>query len=87
MKHLTSLDSLHANKLAWIDAQNKDNNFISEYAKEFPNREDIAESYLLYFALKHKEKILSDITIKKIENSIPNRIKYFENQNFEIYPF
>ena len=83
----TSLDSLHANKLAWIDAQNKDNNFISEYAKEFPNREDIAESYLLYFALKHKREILSDITIKKIENSIPNRIKYFENQNFEVYPF
>lgn len=83
----TSLDSLHANKLAWIDAQNKDNNFISEYAKEFPNREDIAESYLLYFALKHKREKLSDITIKKIENTIPNRIKYFENQNFEVYPF
>ena len=83
----TSLDSLHANKLAWIDAQNKDNNFISEYAREFPNREDIAESYLLYFALKYKREILSDSTIKKIENSIPNRIKYFENQNFEIYPF
>ena len=73
--------------MAWIDAQNKDNNFISEYAKEFPNREDIAESYLLYFALKHKREKLSDITIKKIENTIPNRIKYFENQNFEVYPF
>ena len=70
--------------MAWIDAQNKDNNFISEYAKEFPNREDIAESYLLYFALKHKD-FTSDTTIKKMKILYLTELNTFENQNFEVY--
>ena len=82
----TSLDSLHANKLAWIDAQNKDNNFISEYAKEFPNREDIAESYLPYLAIKYRSDRISESLKKTIEDAIPHRINYFDDQNFNMYP-
>ncbi len=82
----TSLDSKHANNTDWKKAQNRDNIFISKYAKKHPQREDIAESYLAYLAIRYRSdripKSLKDI----IENTIPNRIDYFDRQNFNMYP-
>jgi len=73
----TSLDSDHRLSNAWINAQKSDNgNFISDYAKQKPKREDLAETVPLCFALKYKRDRLSDHTIKKIEKTIPNRIEY-----------
>ena len=82
----TSLDSDHGSSNGWINAQKADNgNFISDYAKQYPKREDLAETVPLCFALKYKRERLSDHTIKKIEKTIPNRIEYcnsvFENIN------
>ena len=82
----TSLDSDHSLSNGWINAQKADNgNFISDYAKQYPKREDLAETVPLCFALKYKRERLSDHTIKKIEKTIPNRIEYcnsvFENIN------
>ena len=73
----TSLDSDHGSSNGWINAQKADNgNFISDYAKQYPKREDLAETIPLCFALKYKRERLSDHTIKKIEKTIPNRIEY-----------
>ena len=73
----TSLDSDHSLSNAWINAQKADNgNFISDYAKQYPKREDLAETIPVCFALKYKRERLSDHTIKKIEKTIPNRIEY-----------
>ena len=82
----TSLDSDHSLSNAWINAQKADNgNFISDYAKQYPKREDLAETIPVCFALKYKRERLSDHTIEKIEKTIPNRIEYcnsvFENIN------
>ena len=82
----TSLDSDHSLSNGWINAQKADNgNFISDYAKQYPKREDLAETIPVCFALKYKRERLSDHTIKKIEKTIPNRIEYcnsvFENIN------
>ena len=46
----TSLDAAHASAPAWLAAQSADPTFISTYARDFPNREDIAESVLPYLA-------------------------------------
>ncbi|MBC62822.1 MAG: hypothetical protein CL746_00610 [Chloroflexi bacterium] len=73
----TSLDSDHRLSNAWINAQKSDNgNFISDYAKQNPKREDLAETVPLCFALKYKRDRLSDDIIRKIEKAIPNRIEY-----------
>ena len=73
----TSLDSDHSLSNGWINAQKADNgNFISDYAKQYPKREDLAETIPVCFALKYKRERLSDHTIKKIEKTIPNRIEY-----------
>ena len=82
----TSLDSNHSTSKDWINAQLADNgNFISHYAKKYPKREDIAETFPLCFALEFKRDRLEDEVIQKIEKAIPNRIKYcadvFENTN------
>ena len=82
----TSLDSDHSSSNGWIEAQIADNgNFISDYAEEYPQREDVAETFPLCFALKYKRDRLDNGIIQKIEKAIPNRIKYcnnvFENMN------
>ena len=82
----TSLDSYHAESVGWLDAQIADCEFISEYARDNPIREDIAESYLPYLAVKYRPNRISPALKKTIENAIPNRIKYFDSQNFNMYP-
>ena len=82
----TSLDSYHAESNKWIEAQNLDCGFISDYAMENPLREDIAESYLPYLAIRYRSDRIPESLKNKIQNSIPNRIKYFDDQNFNMYP-
>jgi len=69
----------------WNKAIKADNKFVSTYAKKYPKKEDIAETFPLCFALEFKRDRLEDEVIQKIENAIPNRIKYclsvFENNN------
>ena len=73
----TSLDSYHSSSTDWIAAQIADNgNFISDYAKENPKREDVAETFPLCFAIKYKRDRLNDDIIRKIEKAISNRIRY-----------
>ena len=82
----TSLDAYHAQDTDWLSAQKADCNFISDYAKEHPIREDIAESYLTYLAVRFRsDRIYSELKLK-IENAIPNRIKYFDSKKFDMYP-
>ena len=82
----TSLDSLHANSPGWLKAQKSDCKFISSYAEENPIREDISESYLPYFAIRYRPERIRKSLKDSIENAIPNRIKYFDQQNFNMYP-
>ena len=80
----TSLDSYHAKNYAWQEAQRKDNHFISGYAEENPMREDIAESFLTYIAANYRSDRISPELKSTILKTIPNRIKYFDNQNFDL---
>ena len=82
----TSLDSYHAESSSWLDAQLADCEFISDYARDYPIREDIAESYLPYLAIRYRSDRISEDLRKKIEDAIPNRIKYFDDQKFNMYP-
>jgi len=82
----TSLDSYHAKDPDWLNAQSTDCTFISDYAKEHPEREDIAESYLPYFAIKYRRERIPESLIEKIEKAIPNRIEYFNKKTFKMYP-
>ncbi len=82
----TSLDAEHAQSTGWLNAQNLDNHFISDYARDNPAREDIAESFLLYIAVKYKADRIPNSLNQTINDTIPNRIDYFDSQGFNVYP-
>ena len=82
----TSLDTYHASSDGWLNAQSLDNMFISTYAQNYPNQEDIAESFLVYLAVQYRSSRISEETYQIITQTIPNRIQYFNEQNFNMYP-
>ncbi|MFI1773469.1 hypothetical protein [Thalassobellus citreus] len=75
----TSLDSIHAKSINWKKSQKDDHHYISTYAKENPIREDIAESFLTWFAIRYRKNRMSSIDYNKITQTIPNRLKYFDS--------
>jgi len=82
----TSLDSKYANASEWIAAQVADNTFISTYARDFPMREDLAESFLLYYALTYRSDRISKELAGTIQQTIPNRLAFFNDQSFNMFP-
>jgi hypothetical protein len=83
----TSLDAAHSDATGWITAQNQDNEFISTYARDNPIREDIAESFLTWLAVRYRQNDISTVDFNNITQTIPNRLSYFDSQNFDLYPF
>ena len=79
----TSLDEYHLFSEEWINAQSKDLGFISEYAMEFPQREDLAETYPICFGLKYKPSAFKKEVREKIFEMIPNRLEYCDKYFFD----
>ena len=79
----TSLDEYHLFSEEWINAQGKDIGFISEYAMEFPQREDHAETYPICFGLKYKPSAFKKEVREKIFEMIPNRLEYCDKYFFD----
>jgi NOL1/NOP2/fmu family ribosome biogenesis protein len=82
----TSLDADHATSAGWLAAQAADNCFISQYARDYPIREDVAESFPLYFAIRYRSDRIPQELVNRIKRAIPNRIAYFDKQDFDMYP-
>ena len=49
----TSLDTHLYRTQQWEEAVAADGRFISDYARDFPTREDIAESYVVWMATRY----------------------------------
>ena len=81
----TSLDP-HYYDSKWECAQEADVNFISTYAKDHPYREDHAESFLMWMALRYRPERISKDVQDKIKKAIPNRLQYYDDQSFSVYP-
>lgn len=82
----TSLDGAHANAAGWLAAQRADPDFISTYARDNPTREDVAESFLPYFAVRYRSDRIPAALANTITATIPNRMAYFDAQKFEVLP-
>jgi hypothetical protein len=82
----TSLDPKHASAKDWLKAQRADPEYISKYAQENPKREDIAESFLPYLAIRYRADRISEKLADKIKQAIPKRIEYFDAQSLDVYP-
>ena len=74
----TSLDSrLYGD--AWSNAQKLDAEYISTYAKDNPQGEDVAESCALYYAVRFKPERLSETDLNLITKTIRNRMLVFDS--------
>ena len=82
-----SLDGDHADAEGWRAAQAADGEFISTYARDFPDREDVAETALPYFAVRYQPGRLSAEQRAMIEATVPNRLQYFDEQGFDWSPY
>ncbi len=68
----------------WIDATNSDQQFISNYAKEEPLREDVAESFLPYIAVRFKSNRISKCMSDIILSANVYRFMFFDSMNFDL---
>lgn len=82
----TSLDDDHAAAQSWIDAQKADPEFISTYARDNPTREDVAETFLLWLAVRHRAERIGAEDLRKIHKSVPARLRYFDARKFDVSP-
>lgn len=82
----TSLDPLYASHPDWLAAQQADPDFISTYARDFPDREDIAESFLTWLAVRHRADRIPASMKQTIESTIPNRLAFFDQLNLDLSP-
>ncbi len=72
-----SLDAQVEPDTKWLAAQKADGAFISNYAKTYPDREDVAESFLAWFSVRFLPSRISEEWEEAILQTIPNRIAYF----------
>ena len=70
----------------WKAAQQADNTFISVYARDKSEREDVAESYVAYFAIRYRAARISKTDADKIVQAIPNRIAFFDAKQLPMHP-
>ncbi len=73
----TSVDIHVEGRRSWVDAQKADDAFISEYGRDNPDDEDIAESFLLYYAVAMRANRIDPDDIDIVEETIPNRLDFF----------
>lgn len=83
----SSLDATHALAKGWVAAQKADPVFISTYAEENPQREDIAESFIFFLALQYRLDRIPKELKETVEKCIPQRMAYFKQQGFSVYPW
>eukprot|EP00555_Chaetoceros_dichaeta_P006540 CAMPEP_0198265906 /NCGR_PEP_ID=MMETSP1447-20131203/25448_1 /TAXON_ID=420782 /ORGANISM="Chaetoceros dichaeta, Strain CCMP1751" /LENGTH=197 /DNA_ID=CAMNT_0043955673 /DNA_START=384 /DNA_END=977 /DNA_ORIENTATION=+ len=82
----TIIDNDMYGTTAWESAVQADPNYISQYAKDYPDREDVAESFVAWYALKSGR--LNNDDEEKISTAIPNRVALFDDlySNEDFYP-
>lgn len=82
----TSLDDDHAAAKGWLAAQKSDPEFISTYARDNPLREDVAETFLLWLAVRHRAERLDPAVAATIRQTIPARLRYFDAAKLVVAP-
>lgn len=75
----TSIDPKYTDAPKWRAAQRKDPTFISTYARDNPDREDLAESVVPWFGVRYRASRMDREMVRTIKRSIPNRIRFFNS--------
>ena len=82
-----SLDPDHRDHPDYFDAQHADRIYISNHARNSPYNEDFAETSLAWFAVRYRPERISPTQHQAIIEAVPNRLAYFDRQNFDMSPY
>jgi len=71
----------------WTQAVLNDDQFISTYAQDYPDREDLAEFLLLYIAIKYFPDRINVDTYNNLLSTSLNRVQFLDSLrlDFSIY--
>ena len=70
----------------WKEAAAADGQFISTYARDYPNQEDHSETFLCWLAVRHKKDRIPQADYAKITATVPNRLKWYDGMDFKLSP-
>ena len=79
-----SIDPYVYGQQGWTDAVNLDGNYLSNYAKDNPDSEDVAETFQAYIAVKYFPKRITSSLRDTILSVCLNRFKYFDSLNLDL---
>jgi hypothetical protein len=79
-----SIDPYVYGQQGWTDAVNLDGNYLSTYAKDNPDSEDIAETFQAYIAVKYFPERITSSLRDTILSICLNRFKYFDSLNLDL---
>lgn len=82
----TSIDAAHSVAAGWVAAQAADPTYISDYARDFPQREDLAETMVPYIAVRFRSDRISAELLATITAAIPARIAYLDGLGLDMHP-
>lgn len=82
----TSLDSYLIGTTEWNNAQEDDGVFISDYARNNPQRDDVSESSFIWFALRQKPELFSPEELTALDQQA-NRFRVFDEMRLEMSPW
>jgi hypothetical protein len=80
----TSLDGRYADTDGWRAAQAEDDLFISDYARDNPTREDMAETFLFWFASRAVPERVDPALLDAVEEGNAARLAYFDSLALDI---
>jgi len=78
-----SLDDQWGDHPEWRRAQAEDGGFISKYAEDNPEMEDLAETSSLWYGLRYRPERMSAELRKTVEETIPARLRFLDSLAFE----
>ena len=71
----------------WRAAQAADSLFISAYARDYPNQEDMPETLWAWFVSRCVPDRLPAIYKRRIDAGIPHRLAYFDRLGLDVRPW
>ena len=83
----TSIDGYVYGTPKWEAAVADDAKFISDYARDNPQREDIAETYLVWFATRARPETFTKAELDQWEADMGNRFEYFDEMCEDMSPY
>lgn len=72
------LEDEHRDTSGWRAAQGADPGFISSHAQNYPHREDFAETFSAWMAVRYRPGRLDDGIAETIGDTIPHRLAYLD---------